>query len=852
MINLYDILEAADGQLFGEPAAQIFSDFCFDARKVQKGELYVALKTERGDGHHAMPDAVAGGATGIMCTHPPSFDTEGLTVVVMRSVEDALMRWSEIVLQKYGTTVVGVTGTMGQSITRATIAQVLGTRFRVHTHGDIPSGRFGLPLALGRLSKDHQIAVVEFGAERPGEMADMVAITNPMVGVVTFVGRAHTDRFGSPELIAQEKSALIQGLPPEGLAVLNFDDPLVQAMQGETNAPVLTVGLDRTGSAFGADLLAYNLLVDRYKTGFDLKHGTERFPGRWVPLLGVHQLYGALAALAVGLSYEVPLAEGLHALTEMEPLPGRMCPLGGPGGSLLVDDSYTSSPEEFAAALDWLDAVRDDRGQSVLVMGDMDNLGGYTSLAHIEAGQRAAAVVDRLVTHGDLAADSARVALEQGLDRDRVAVTFSAEDAAQAASHDLGPYDVVVVKGSVSGRLERVVRRLLADVGDAEQLVRQTGLQESIQIERQERPTWVEIDLEAIAYNTRRIKEIVGPEVGLLAVVRANAYGHGAIPVSSTVLNNGAEMIGVASLNEALELRDAGIDAPILVLGYTPPWAAAEVLRHDLTVSLYDVEIARVFDRAARDLDTQVRAHLKVDTGNGMMGMLPEDVTLFFRSMRNLNNVQVEGLYTELSVSADNPDYTSWQVTAFEGVIDPLLAAGFRFRYIHAADSAAAIHLPETHFNMVRPGSALYGLNPGPLAPLPADFRPALAWKTVVAQVKRLPPGSFVGDGNTYRTQATQRIALIPVGYADGFRRGSLTWPYVLIKGETAPLVGQVGIDLCAVDVTHLDDVQIGEEVVLIGSQGRRSISAEDVADALETSPYEVVCTVLARVPRVK
>ncbi len=852
MINLYDILEAADGQLFGEPSAQIFSDFCFDARKVQKGELYVALKTDRGDGHHTMPEAVAGGATGIMCTHPPSFDTEGLTVIVMRSVEDALMRWSAIMLEKYGTTVIGVTGSMGQSITRAAIAQVLGTQFRVYTHGDIPDGRFGLPLALGRLTKDHQIAVLEFSAERPGEMAEMIAITQPMVGVVTFVGHAHTDRLGSPELIAQEKAALIRGLPAEGLAVLNFDDPLVYAMRAESSAPVLTLGLDLSGSAFGADLLAYNLLVDRHKTGFDLKHGTDRFPGRWVPLLGVHQLYGALAALAVGLSYDVSLADGLHALTELEPLPGRMRPLTGPYGSLLVDDSYTSTPEELAAALDWLRAVRDDRGRAVLVIGDMENLGGYASLAHIEAGQRAASAVDRLVTHGDLAADAARVALENGLDREQVAVTFSAEDAARAAALNLGPHDIVLVKGGPSGRLERVVRRLLVDETDAGYLVRQTGLHESIQVERQERPTWVEIDLEAIAYNARRIKEIVGPEVALLAVVRANAYGHGAIPVSSTVLNNGAEMLGVASLNEALELREAGIDAPILVLGYTPPWAAAEVLRHDLTVTLYDVEIARILDRAARDLDRQLRAHLKVDTGSGLMGMLPEDVTLFFRSMRNLNNVQVEGVYTELSVAAENTEYTLWQVAGFERVVDPLLAAGFRFRYIHAADSAAAIHLPQARFNMVRPGMALYGLNPGPLAPIPADFRPALAWKTTVAQVKRLPPGSFVGDGNTYRTQTTQQIALIPVGYADGFRRAPLNWPYVLIKGEIAPLVGQVGIDLCAVDVTSLEDVQIGEEVVLIGRQGRRGISVEDVADALDTSPYEVICTVLARVPRVK
>lgn len=852
MINLYDILEAADGQLFGEPAAQIFADFCFDVRQVRPGELFVAVKTERGDGHHDMEAAVAGGATGIMCTNPPTFDTDGITVIVMRSVDTALMRWTQLILRKFGTTVIAVTGSAGKSVTQAAIAQVLGLRFTVYSRTGDFSGRFGLPLALGRLTKEHQIAVLEFGVNQPGEMAEMVAAAPPLVGVVTAIGRAHIDRLGGLQQVAAEKGALIQHLPREGLAVLNFDDPLARGLIADCAASVLTVGLDIREPAFGSDLLAYNILVDRYKTGFDLRHRNDRYAGRWVPLLGAHQLYAALAALAVGLSYDIPLADGLQALTRLEPLPGRLNPLDGRGGCLLVDDSCTATPEGTLAALDWLAAARDPAGRAILVLGDMDDLGAYAATAHVQAGQRAAAVADVLVTKGELAAEAGRAALENGLPRDQVHVAFSTQDAANAIRADLGPRDVVLVTGGSSARMERVVRRLLADQSDTDRLARPVRIDEPEPTERPRHPTWVQVDMDAIAYNMQRLATIIGPKVTLLAVVKADAFGHGAIPVSTTVLHNGASYLGVGSLAEALELRAAGIAAPVLVLGYTPPWAARQAIRHDLTVTLYDPETARLFDRAARELDATARAHVKVDSGLGRLGLLPEDVTHFFRSLRNLSHVEIEGIYTQFSAADEDHDYTRHQLAVFEDVVNPLLAAGFRFRYVHAANSAAAIHLPEARFNMVRAGIALYGLSPGPLAPIPGDFRPAMEWRTTVAQVKRLPPGSFVGFGTTYRTHATQQIAILPVGYADGFRRGPKRWKHVLVRGEYAPVVGRVSMDLAAVDVTQIDGVQEGDEVVLIGRQGNRAITAEDVAEYLDTVPYEVVSTVLARVPRVR
>ncbi|NDJ85194.1 MAG: alanine racemase [Chloroflexi bacterium] len=874
MIDLYDILEAANGQLFGEPASQIFTDFCFDSRRAEPGQIFVAVKTNQGDGHDYMEDAVQRGVTGIMCTNPPTFDTEGLTVVVMRDVERALVRWTERILRKFGTSVIGVTGSNGKSTTKEAIARVLGTHYNVYKSPASYNGRFGLPLALGKLSADYQLAVLEFGIDQFGEMTEMVEATHPVMGVVTNIGHTHLDRLGTIENIAHEKQHLVTSLPEDGIAILNYDDLLVRKMQPHIRASKMTVGVDMTGDAFGADLMAYNIIVGRDKTGFDLRFGSQRFIGKWIPLLGAHQLYGALMAISVGLCFDIAIGDSLRALTEWEPLPGRMRPLTGANGSQIIDDSHSANPESTLRALEWLEAVRNPRdvglGQSAslplppealaetprgrvyLIMGDMAGLGDYTSRGHRDVGKKAASVVDRLVTKGEMATEVALAAEENGLARTQIDIAFSAGDAVQAVIKELGPDDIVLVKGSPPARMERVVRALLESAEDRELLPRTEAAFESVWMDRPARPTWLHIDMDAVANNVRHIKTIIGDNVALMAVVKANAYGHGAVAVSTTALLNGATYLGVASINEAIELRDAGIKAPILILGYTPAWAIGLAIRYNIAVTLYDLEIARAMERTAHEMNARVRVHVKIDTGMGRLGILPEDTTLFFRTLAKMQHIEIEGIFTHFSVADEDHAYTEFQVATFEQVVEPLAAAGFHFKYIHAANSAGALGYESARFNMVRAGIAIHGLAPGPAAPLPEGFIPTMTWKTTIAQVKRLPAGSYVGYGNTYRTRGAEKIAVIPVGYADGFRRSPQNWGYVLVNGQRAALVGRVSMDQTMINVTDIDDVKIGDEVVLIGSQGKEMITVEAVAERLGTVNYELVSTILARVPRVK
>jgi alanine racemase len=252
------------------------------------------------------------------------------------------------------------------------------------------------------------------------------------------------------------------------------------------------------------------------------------------------------------------------------------------------------------------------------------------------------------------------------------------------------------------------------------------------------------------------------------------------------------------------------------------------------------------------DLHRTAQVHIKVDTGMGRLGLLPDQVIPFVEEIRDLPGLALEGIFTHFS-TADGADleYTRQQLVHFQRVLERLARIGVHFRTIHCANSAAILRLPESHFNMVRLGLAMYGLQPSPHVSLPAGFRPALAWKTTIAQVKALSPGQYVSYGNTYRTEKEEVIAVIPVGYADGFRRAPTRWQAVLVHGQRAPLVGQVCMDQTIVNVSHIPNVRVGDEVVLIGHQGKDQITAEEVASWLGTINYEVISEILARVPRV-
>jgi alanine racemase len=364
--------------------------------------------------------------------------------------------------------------------------------------------------------------------------------------------------------------------------------------------------------------------------------------------------------------------------------------------------------------------------------------------------------------------------------------------------------------------------------------------------------TWAETDLDAIAFNVRAFKRHVGQAVEVIAVVKANAYGHGAVPVARAALEAGATRLGVHRAIEGVELRRAGLAAPILVMGYTPPSGAAMMVQHDLTPSLITREFAEAVSAEAVRAGKEVPLHVKVDTGMSRYGLMPGEVVGFARGLTALPGVKLEGLFTHFA-TADAADQTHvrHQLETFRQVLAALESAGICIPLRHAANSAATMRLPEAHFDAVRPGIAMYGLDPSDEWPPVFEIRPALTLKSRVSRVRELPPGSGISYGRTFVTERPMRVALVPVGYGDGYHRILSNKSSVLIRGQRAPIRGRVCMDQFVVDVSGIPDVQQDDEVVLVGRQGEARIRAEEVARLAGTINYEVTTSLLPRVVRV-
>lgn len=364
--------------------------------------------------------------------------------------------------------------------------------------------------------------------------------------------------------------------------------------------------------------------------------------------------------------------------------------------------------------------------------------------------------------------------------------------------------------------------------------------------------TWAEIDLDAIAYNAAALKARAGGHAELMVTVKANAYGHGAVPVARAALDGGATRLAVARTLEGVELRQAEISAPILIMGYTLPAEAARIVRWDLTPTVNTAQQAMALSAAAQEAGKTVPIHIKVDTGMGRFGLLPGEVVDFVRTISRLPGLFLEGLYTHFAIAdAADKTYTRRQFEKYMNVVNQLEAAGFFFPLRHVSNSAATLDLPEMALDMVRCGIALYGLRPSDEVEPAVPLRPAMTLKSRVARVRTLPTGASISYGCTYTTTRPTPVALVPVGYGDGYHRILSNKGAVLIHGQRAPIVGRVCMDQFVVDVSEIPNVRQDDEVVIFGRQGEAEITAEEVARWAQTINYEVTTSILPRVTRV-
>jgi alanine racemase len=367
---------------------------------------------------------------------------------------------------------------------------------------------------------------------------------------------------------------------------------------------------------------------------------------------------------------------------------------------------------------------------------------------------------------------------------------------------------------------------------------------------------WAEVDLKAIAHNIRELRSITNPKARFMAIVKANAYGHDIIEVARRSLENGAEALGVANIEEGIQLRKAGIDAPVLIFGYTSPIHVKKLIELDLTQTVYSYETSEKLSQAATAYGKKIKVHIKVDTGMGRLGLLRgiKDNSLSeVESISRLPMLELEGIYTHFA-TADKSDrsYAGKQFEIFMDFLNQLRIAGLEIAVTHAANSAAIINMPETHLDMVRAGISIYGLYTSEEVDRSIiNLKPAMALKTKIIHLKKVPAGFKVSYGTTYETEKPTTIATVSIGYADGLNRLLSSKGRMLVCGQSAPIVGRICMDMTMLDVGEIPEIVMEQEVVVFGKQGNSSITVDEIASTINTINYEVVSTIMERVPRI-
>lgn len=371
--------------------------------------------------------------------------------------------------------------------------------------------------------------------------------------------------------------------------------------------------------------------------------------------------------------------------------------------------------------------------------------------------------------------------------------------------------------------------------------------------------TWVEIDQGAIKFNIDQFKKIISSKVKIMVVVKSNAYGHGMAQAAQLALGRGIDYLGVINTHEALLLRKVRIQAPIMVLSYFDGNELEEAIIEDIELPLYDLETAKLLSKIAENLGKTIKVHIKIDTGTSRIGILAKEGLDFIKKVKSLSSLEIQGVFSHLASSEDfDQTYTNKQIREFKDLITKIKRAKIRVPLFHLGCSASTLINPQSHFDMVRIGISVYGLWPSSDAKklvkkkrIKLEIKPALSWKTRIIQVKEVPKGTFIGYGCTYKTRRKTKLAVLPMGYWEGYDRKLSNQGEVLISGKRVKILGRVCMNLTMIDITDIQTARVGDEVVLIGKQGPEEITADEIAEKIDTINYEVVTRINPLLPRI-
>lgn len=804
-ITAHELADILDGHLVGNPQASGLRLSTDSRAKVHRGDIFFGLLGPHHDGGkfaaRALRDGAAIAIAGPAHTTPQLADDQAWI-----RVDDPLSALHALAIaarKAFKGTVVAITGSMGKTTVKEMLVAALGDSRHVFPSPQSYNSQVGVALSLVKLEAQADIAVIECGISKMGEMERLERIVRPDCGIFVHVGPEHLEGLGDLETCAREKAGLFRRISAPNWVLVPESEKLARtALQEQGVDCVEVVDPDEV-----RDSLPDSELFQQPHLRRD-------------------------AALALEAAQRLGARQGLMraGLANWRPVPMRLEMSITPRRVMLINDAYSADPTSVEVALEALAKERAE-GDNIAVLAGLTQLGMAGSDAHQRIGEMVVAHgVDRLIGVGEGGAEIAQAAIDAGMDARRVHKVEDVTQAAMVLDEHTRPGDRVLLKGSRPEALERIAPIFFESVS----------------------PARVYVDLDAVVGNVQRIQQAVGPDCGVMAVVKAFGYGLDAVRVSRVLERASIAHLGVAYPDEGAMLRDRGIGLPILVLN-TVPMEADKLVHHDLSAAVGSIEQATWLGAEAARQQQVLRVHLKVETGLGRAGTFLDGVGDLARTIVQHDWLQLEGLMTHFSVAEepDQDDFTREQIRRFDAARKIVEDLGGRPRWIHACNSAGIARFPEAHYNLVRAGLAVAGYSRVPER-VAMRQQPALRLVTQIVHVKDLPPGHDVGYGRAWNTgDQPRRIAVVALGYNDGYLRSLSNKGWMLVHGQRCNVVGRVCMDVVMIDVTALGDrVKPGDEVVVFGP-GKDEPCLLELSELAGTIPNELLTGISLRVRRI-
>ena len=782
--------------------ALMIDSFVIDTRHpFSPNSLFVALKGKNFDGHDYLPQAVEAGAKCLLLSEKK----EGLNVAYFL-VPDTLIAFQKIAAawraHFENLNLIAVTGSNGKTFVKDLLASFLTSEGDTYRSPGSFNSQTGVALSLLELREHHRFAVIEAGISLPGEMEKLEKMIRPDFGIWVNLGDAHIGGLGSREGIAREKYKLFQHckgriLFPQNSKEISFYE---KQMENPRAIKINSIGPNR-----------FTLNEKEFEIN--------------VP--GLHNQMNAALALELARELGVNDRQLYDTLKHFKSAKLRLEMHTTVGGVTLLNDCYNADPTSVKSALASLAHYGEGR-HKVVVLGDMLDLGSYSEQAHLKIGREIAGIADRLFLIGRYATFVEQGAKECGMDASNISIHASQQSLSKAIKAQVKSGDYLLFKASRSMELDKVATTFFQSLAS----------------------TRLEIDLDIIANNVHELRNLIGKNCGLLAVIKSFAYGSDSTRVAQTLVNNGVDGFVIAFPDEGQPLRERGIKLPIIVTNVTT-YEVDKIVEYSLEAVVSKRKVVDAISEATQGRDGEnIGLHIEVDTGMNRLGLHPSEVLDFANYILGTPHVRITGIMTHLA-AADDPqedDFTRQQLERFEALLRTLLDKGIALGKVHIANTAGAIRFPQARRDGVRVGLGIYGFSPSPS--VRAKLSSALSMRTRIIDIRDVKKGESVGYGRSWVASRASRIGTIACGYNDGFPRFMSNGGLVLVGGERVEVVGRVCMDVSMIDLTDVENVQDGDTVIIFGKQGEAEIRIEEIAERGGTINYEILTGISSRVQR--